>query len=207
LAPEGVARCRKVASWQHKTTTFCTELTSHSPPPTPLLPALTPSAGELKVSRTGGGLPPHSTRSSLEAQNGRPHFLAAFSRLLSRRHGGATGVLFRAPRSPAAAHQTRRLNWDCWLRLFGLRRTLPLQPPSTLLHHLRRTATVMARKKATPDELEARAEANGYQRGAHREEDSGMTRSSQLRQSNCTHSQLRLSSRAGLRRRLLGRFC
>src|SRR5271155_1151439 len=38
-------------SWQHKTTTFCTELTSHSPPPTPLLPALTPSAGELKVSR------------------------------------------------------------------------------------------------------------------------------------------------------------
>ena len=31
-----------------------------------------------------------------------------------------------------------------------------------LLHYLRRTATVMARKKATPDELEARAEANGY---------------------------------------------
>ena len=41
-----------------------------------------------------------------------------------------------------------------------------------LLHHLRRTATVMARKKATPDELEARAEVNGYQRGAHWEEDS-----------------------------------
>jgi hypothetical protein len=30
----------------------------------------------------------------------------------------------------------------------------------------------MARKKATPDELEARAAANGYQIGAHREEDS-----------------------------------
>jgi hypothetical protein len=30
----------------------------------------------------------------------------------------------------------------------------------------------MARKKTTLDELEARAEANGYQRGAHREEDS-----------------------------------
>jgi len=56
--------------------------------------------------------------------------------------------------------------------LFRLRRTLSLQPPSTLLHHLRRTATVIARKKATPDELEARAEASGYQRGAHREEDS-----------------------------------
>jgi hypothetical protein len=30
----------------------------------------------------------------------------------------------------------------------------------------------MARKKATADELDARAEANGYQRGAHREKDS-----------------------------------
>jgi hypothetical protein len=29
----------------------------------------------------------------------------------------------------------------------------------------------MARKMATPDELESRAEANGYQKGAHREED------------------------------------
>jgi hypothetical protein len=28
------------------------------------------------------------------------------------------------------------------------------------------------KKKATPDELEARVEANGYRRGAHREEDS-----------------------------------
>jgi hypothetical protein len=30
----------------------------------------------------------------------------------------------------------------------------------------------MARKMATADELDARPEANGYQRGAHREEDS-----------------------------------
>jgi hypothetical protein len=30
----------------------------------------------------------------------------------------------------------------------------------------------MARKKATADELDAHATANGYQRGAHREEDS-----------------------------------
>jgi hypothetical protein len=29
----------------------------------------------------------------------------------------------------------------------------------------------MAGKKATPDELKARAAANGYRRGAHREED------------------------------------
>jgi hypothetical protein len=43
---------------------------------------------------------------------------------------------------------------------------LPLVPSP------RRTATVMARKKATADELDARAEANGYQREAYREEDS-----------------------------------
>jgi hypothetical protein len=30
----------------------------------------------------------------------------------------------------------------------------------------------MTRKKFTPDELKARAEANGYQRETHREEDS-----------------------------------
>jgi hypothetical protein len=42
--------------------------------------------------------------------------------------------------------------------------------PPTL--SLRPTATVMARKKATADELDAHATANGYQRGAHREEDS-----------------------------------
>jgi hypothetical protein len=37
-------------SWRLKTTTFGVKLTSHSPPPTPLLPALTLSAGEHKVS-------------------------------------------------------------------------------------------------------------------------------------------------------------
>jgi hypothetical protein len=34
-----------------------------------------------------------------------------------------------------------------------------------LLHHLHPTATVMARKKATADELDALATANSYQRG------------------------------------------
>jgi hypothetical protein len=32
--------------------------------------------------------------------------------------------------------------------------------------------TIMAKQKATAEELEARAESNGYKRGAHREEDS-----------------------------------
>ena len=36
--------------------------------------------------------------------------------------------------------------------------------------HLRQTATVMARKRATPDELGARAEVNSYRRVAHRED-------------------------------------
>ena len=85
--------------WQKKLTEICIELTSHSPPPTPLLPALTPSAGEYRVS--GGelkvsrqvGLPrnPHARRP--KPKNGLPLFLAAFSRLLSCRHGGATGFL------------------------------------------------------------------------------------------------------------------
>src|SRR2546423_11474568 len=42
----------------------------------------------------------------------------------------------------------------------------------SFLPYLRRTATIMARKKATRDELEARAEVNGYQRKGHREEES-----------------------------------
>jgi hypothetical protein len=121
-----------------RTITFCVELTSHSPPPTPLLPALTPSAGEhqvsgdeFKVSRTRGGPASHSTRSSLEAQNGRPHFLAAFLRLLSCRHGGATGVLFRVPRSPAAACQIKSVSIGtagcaCWAC-----RARSLRQPST----------------------------------------------------------------------------
>ena len=45
-------------------------------------------------------------------------------------------------------------------------------PTVYLLHHLHRTATVMPRQKVTADGLDARTEANGYQRGAHWEEDS-----------------------------------
>ena len=35
---------------EDESTRFCVELTSHSPSPTPLLPTLTPSAGEQQVS-------------------------------------------------------------------------------------------------------------------------------------------------------------
>jgi hypothetical protein len=33
-------------------------------------------------------------------------------------------------------------------------------------------STIMAKRKATAEELEAQAESNGYKRGAHREKDS-----------------------------------
>ena len=138
-------------SWRLKTTTFGA---SHSPPLTPLSPAFTLSmgehrvrGGEFKVSRTQGGALPHI----LLARRSKPKMAALifwrpFQDSLSRRHDGATGVLFRAHGSRRCPPD-RCLNWDCWLCLFRLRRTLSLRPLSTLLHHLRRTATVMARKK------------------------------------------------------------
>jgi hypothetical protein len=59
-------------SWQHKRTTFCSELTFHSPPLMSLLSAPTLGAGECKMSggesklSSWAGLP-RFTRSSLEA--------------------------------------------------------------------------------------------------------------------------------------------
>jgi hypothetical protein len=81
------------------TTEICIELTFHSPPPTPLLRALTLSAGEHKVSRGESrvsrqvGLPHNLRAPRSKPKNGLPLFLAALSRLLSCRHGGATGVI------------------------------------------------------------------------------------------------------------------
>ena len=59
----------------------------------------------------------------------------------------------------------------CRLRLFCLSRPTSSTTLSFLRHFLH-TATAMARKKTTADELSARAKANGYQRGAHRDKDS-----------------------------------
>jgi hypothetical protein len=67
-------------SWRQKTTEIWIQLTLHSPPPTPLLPPPTLSAGESKVNRRVG-LPRSFTRSSLEARNSLPLFLVAFSTL------------------------------------------------------------------------------------------------------------------------------
>jgi hypothetical protein len=52
-------------------------------------------------------------------------------------------------------------------------RAFPLLPPSFSLFPLPTAAfTIMAKRKATTEELGARAETNGYKRGAHREKDS-----------------------------------
>ena len=80
------SRCSQ--SWREKRIEIWTRLTLHSPTPTPLLPSPILSASESKVN--GGeskvslrvGLPRIFTHSSLEAQNGLPLFLVAFSTLL-----------------------------------------------------------------------------------------------------------------------------
>ena len=109
------------------------------------------------------GLPQNLRAPRSKPKNGLPLFLAVFSRLLSWRHGGATGVLLRV-HSLCRRLRDSCLNWDCRLCLFCLSSAISL---STVyfLHYLHPTATVMARKKATADELDARTTANGYKRG------------------------------------------
>ena len=80
--------CELQKAWQIKLTQICIQLTWHSPPPTPLLPVFTLSAGEYRVS--GGelkvsrqmGLPRNLGARRPKPKNGLPLFLAAFSRLL-----------------------------------------------------------------------------------------------------------------------------
>jgi hypothetical protein len=119
----------------------------------------------LKVSRTGGGGVPCNPR----ARRSKPKMAALIFWRPIQDACRVTMVeppvsYLESPTVPAAAVQTRRLDCDCWLSFFGLRRTLYIRPPSTLLHYFRRTATIMARKKATSDELGARSEANCYRR-------------------------------------------
>jgi hypothetical protein len=85
-------------------------------------------------------------------------FFRGFFKTLSRRHGGATGALFRAHgphRCPPEASQLGLLAVLVWLvvrYLFDHRLPRALPPPDCRRY---------GKKKATPDELEARAEANG----------------------------------------------
>jgi hypothetical protein len=163
--------------WRQKLTEICIQLTWHSPSPTPLLPALTLSAGEYRVS--GGelkvsrqvGLPRNPRARRPKPKNGLPLFLAAFSKLLSCRHGGATGVLLLLRvHGPCRSLRSSHLSWVCRPYLFYSSYAIS-STTLCLLRYFLRTATVMGRKQ-TGDELNARAKANGYKRGAHREEDS-----------------------------------
>src|SRR2546423_3430974 len=63
------------------------------------------------------------------------------------------------------------LSWFCRPCLFYS--SCAISPTTlSLLRCFLQIATVMVTKKITGDELDARAKANGYKRGTHREEDS-----------------------------------
>ena len=129
------------------------------------------SGGELKVSRQVG-LPRNPRARRPKPKNGLPLFLAAFSKLLSCRHGGATGVLLLLRvHSPCRSLRSSHLSWVCQPYLFYSLYTISSTMLCLLCYFLR-TATVTGRKQTTRGELNARAKANGYKRGAHREEDS-----------------------------------
>ena len=65
----------------------------------------------------------------------------------------------------AVSIRTAQMCWFCLLSAIS-------SSTVYLLYNLGPTAAIMARKKATADELDAHATANGYQREAYREEDS-----------------------------------
>src|SRR6202034_3318250 len=76
------------------------------------------SGGELKVSRQVG-LPRNPRARRPKPKNGLPLFLAAFSRLLSCRHGGATGfLLLLRVHGPCCSLRSSHLSWVCRACLF-----------------------------------------------------------------------------------------
>lgn len=89
---------------------------------------------------------------------------------MSRRYNGATDILLRVPRSPAAAGQTGALIRTAG-RAYLACYALSPRSPSTLLYYFRWTGTVIVRKKTILDEPEARTVANSYQIKVYREED------------------------------------
>jgi hypothetical protein len=88
--------------------------------------------------------------------------------------------------------------WVPYLSLPAARVLLAVSYLSTLslLRHFLRTTTAMAKKKITGAELTARAKANGYQRGAHRDKDS-------LRDQNKHVDKVKMDQNAALDRYVL----
>jgi hypothetical protein len=117
------------------------------------------------------GLPRNPRAHRSKAQKGLPLFLVAFSRLLSCRRGGATRfLLLLRVHGPCRCLQESHVSRVCWACLFYSSCAVS-STTLCLLRYFLRTATVMGRRQ-TADELNARAKANGYKRGVHREEDS-----------------------------------
>jgi len=105
----------------------------------------------------------------IRSPNWLPLFLVALYGLLGRRYGGASVFLLRA-HSPYRYMRDGYRILICQQRLFCL--SCPVSS-STLSYprYFFRPSTAMARKKITVGELSARARANGYQRGTHRDKD------------------------------------
>jgi len=152
------------SSGAQKRTEICIQLTWHSPPPTPLLPALTLSAGEYRVS--GGEL--KVSRQVGLPRNPRARRPKPVSKLLSCRHGGATGfLLLLRVHGPCRSLRSSHLSWVCRACLFYSSCVIS-STTLCILRYFLRTATVMGRKRTTGDVLNARAKTNGYKRGAYK---------------------------------------
>ena len=150
--PKQHTRLGKADVLAEKLTEICIQLTWYLPSPTPLLPALTLSAGEYRVS--GGelkvsrqvGLPHNLYTRCPKPKNDLPLFLAAFSKLLSCCHGGATGILLLLRvYGPCCSLQSSHLSWICRLYLFYLLYIISLTM-FCLLYYFLRTATIIGRK-------------------------------------------------------------
>jgi hypothetical protein len=105
----------------------------------------------------------------IRSPNWLPLFLVALYGLLGRRHGGACVFLLRAHGPYRYLRDGYRI-LICQQRLFCL--SCPVSS-STLSYprYFFRLSSAMAKKKITGAELVARARANGYQRGTHRDKD------------------------------------
>jgi hypothetical protein len=117
------------------------------------------------------GPAPQTTRRS--SQNGPLLFLVAFSRLPLCRHGRATGFLLGAYGPCRRLRDGYRIS-ICRLRLFCLSCPISSSTLSFLRHFVRHfvriTAAIQGRR-SLQDGLRARAKANNYQKGAHRDND------------------------------------
>ena len=130
------------------------------------------SGGESKVSRWVG--PPRNSHAPRSKFPDWPPFTPLF--WSSFRDSSFVSPLWshgflRRGYSPCRCLRDGCRVWVCRLRFFGsscpVSSTIPY-----LLRHFLATTTAMAKQEITGEELSARAKANGYRRGVHRDKDS-----------------------------------